>query len=125
MTVGLSIDKASGMSISLTVMPGNVVDLTHFKGTFKHMQPLLPGSVMIVFDNVTYSMENSALLGREGFGFVTHLQMNTSDDASVKSHEEEFIELDNEIGMSFLVCRAIWDARGSYSAVRGCVTISR
>jgi transposase len=33
--VGLSADKASGMPVSLTIMPGNVVDVTHFRETFQ------------------------------------------------------------------------------------------
>lgn len=66
--VGLSVDYASGTPVGLTVMPGNV---THFKETFKQIRSLLPDDAMIVFDNGAYSMENSALLDKEGFGFVT------------------------------------------------------
>jgi len=99
-TVGLSVDKASGMPIGLTIMPGNVVDVTHFQETFKQMRSLLPDDAMIVFDNGAYSKENSALLERGEFGFVTLLQMNASDDAFVRAHEKEFVDLGD--GMSFL-----------------------
>lgn len=92
------------VTVGLTIMPGNnVVDVVHFRETFAQLRPLLPDDAMIVFDNGAYSRENSALLDREGFGFVTRLQMNASDDALVKSHSKEFIALDGlGEGMSYL-----------------------
>jgi transposase len=96
-TVGLSVDKASGMSVGPMIMPGNVVDVTHFRETFQQVRPLLPDDAMIMFDNGAYSGENVALLDEEGYGFVTRLQMNASDDVFVKAHEKEFIEL-SELG---------------------------
>ncbi|KQM11347.1 hypothetical protein AOA80_09400 [Methanomassiliicoccales archaeon RumEn M1] len=96
-TVGLSVDKASGMPVGLTIMPGNVVDVTHFRETFEQIRTLLPDDAMIVFDNGAYSRENAALLDKGGFGFVTRLQMNASDDAFVKAHENEFVELGEDM----------------------------
>lgn len=96
-TVGLSIDKDSGMPIGLTVMPGNVLDVTHFGETFSQIRPLLPEDAVIVFDNGAYSRDNAALLDREGFGFVTRLQLNASDDVFVRKHADEWIRLDDNI----------------------------
>jgi transposase len=98
--VGLSIDKDSGMPVGLTVMPGNVLDVTHFKETFEQIRHLLPENATIVFDNGAYSKDNSALLDAEGFGFVTRLQMNASDDTFVKKHADWWIETDDN--MSFM-----------------------
>jgi len=99
-TVGLSIDKGSGMPFGLTVMPGNVLDVTHLSETFEQIRPLLPENAMIVFDNGAYSKDNSALLDREGFGFVTRLQLNNSDDTFAGKHKDDWSRLDGDI--SFL-----------------------
>jgi transposase len=101
-TVGLSIDKASGMPVGLTVMPGNVLDVTHFKETFEQIRPLLPEDAMIVFDAGAYSRENAALLDKEGFGFVTRLQLNASDDKFVSEHRKEWILLDDNISFMMI-----------------------
>jgi transposase len=78
-TVGLSIDKESGMPVGLTIMPGNTVDVTHFRETFEQIRPLLPKDAMIIFDNGAYSKENAEILDQNGLGFITRLQMNGSD----------------------------------------------
>ncbi len=78
-TVGLSMDRATGMPIGLTVNPGNIMDVTHFDETFRQLRPLLPDDAMLVFDNGAYSKDNAKLLDSSGFGFVTRLQLNTSD----------------------------------------------
>jgi len=93
-TVGLSIDKDSGMPMGLTVMPGNVLDVTHFPETFTQIKPLLADNAMIVFDNGAYSRENAALLDREGFGFVTRMQLNSSDDKFVRKNAENWAQMD-------------------------------
>jgi len=96
-TVGLSIDKDSGMPIGLTMMPGNVLDVTHFKETFEQIRPLLPDDATIVFDNGAYSRENAAILDKEGFGFVTRLQLNSSDHDYVKEHEDARVHLNDDV----------------------------
>jgi len=93
--VGLSIDSDPGMPVGLSVMPGNVLDVTHFRESFSLIRPLLPENAMIVFDNGAYSRENAALLDSEGFGFVTRLQMNASDDAFVRRHKDCWNSLDD------------------------------
>ena len=71
-TVGLSIDKVLRMPVGLTNMPGNVLDVTHFKETLAQIRALPSNDAIIVFDNGAYSKENSALLDG-GMGFVTHM----------------------------------------------------
>jgi hypothetical protein len=96
-TVGLSVDKESGMPAGLTVMPGNVIDVTHFTETFRQIRPLLPEDAVIVFDNGAYSRDNAALLDEESIGFVTRLQMNTSDDRYVRCHADRWEAMDDDI----------------------------
>jgi transposase len=103
-TVGLSVDKESGMPIGLTVNPGNMLDVTHFSDTFRQISPLLSEDAMIVFDNGAYSKGNAELLDREGFGFVTGLQLNTSDDKFVRTHENSWEYIDEDV--SFMQVKA-------------------
>lgn len=90
-TIGLSMDRESGMPVGLTVNAGNILDVTHFEDTFQQIRHLLPEDAMIVFDNGAYSRKDSALLDREGAGFVTGLQLNASDDKSVDSHIGDWV----------------------------------
>lgn len=95
--VGLSIDKHSGMPIGLTIMPGNVLDVTHFSESLKQIRPLLPDDPMMILDAGAYSKENGALLDREGIGFVTRVQLNGSDQKHVKRHSDRWTELDDDV----------------------------
>jgi len=95
--VGLSIDKDSGMPIGLTIMPGNVLDVTHFPETLKQILPLLPKDPMIILDNGAYSRDNAALMDRENIGFVTRVQLNTSDQKYVHARKENWTEIDDDI----------------------------
>ncbi|MCK9323615.1 MAG: transposase [Candidatus Methanomethylophilaceae archaeon] len=96
-TVGLSMDRDSGMPIGLTVNPGNILDVTHFDDTFRQILPLLPKDAMVVFDNGAYSKDNAKLLDSNGLGFVTRLQLNTSDDAFVKAHADDWARIDDDV----------------------------
>lgn len=88
--VGLSVDQATGMPVGLTVMPGNILDVTHFEETFRQLLPLLPDDAMIVFDNGAYSRTNAKAIDDAGMGFLTRLQLNASDDAFVKAHQDDW-----------------------------------
>lgn len=96
-TVGLSMDRVTDMPMGLIVNPGNILDVTHFNDTFRQIVPILPEDAMIIFDNGAYSKDNSALIDRSGFGFVTRLQLNRSDDAYVQNHRDEWIPIDDDI----------------------------
>ena len=102
-TVGLSIDKDSGMPVGLTVMPGNVLDVTHFSETMRQIRPLLPDDAMVIFDNGAYSKDNAAFIDGEGLGFITRIQMNASDDAFVKRNAERWEYIDD--GVMFMPIR--------------------
>jgi len=102
-TVGLAMDKGSGMPVGLTVMPGNTVDVTHFEETLMQVRPLLPEGAMAVFDNGGYSMGNAALLDKEGIGFLTRMQLNASDDKHVAACTHGWRWLDDDV--SFMVVK--------------------
>ena len=95
--VGLSMDRDSGMPIGLTMVPGNILDVTHFEDTFKQISPLLNKDSVIVFDNGAYSKKNSDLLEENGIGFVTRLELNKSEIDHVKCHQSEWNMVDDEI----------------------------
>ncbi len=96
-TVGLSMDRDSGMPIGLTVNPRNILDVTHFDDTFRQILPPLPKDAMVVFDNGAYSRDNAKLLDSNGLGFVTRLQLNTTDDKFVKAHADDWIGIDDDV----------------------------
>ena len=95
--VGLSMDRDSGMPIGLTMMPGNVLDVTHFEDTFNQILPLLNRDSVIVFDNGAYSKKNSDLLEKNGIGFVTRLELNKSEVDYVKRHQSDWMMVDDDI----------------------------
>ena len=101
-TIGLSMDRESGMPIGLTVRAGNILDVTHFEDTFEQIRPLLPDDAMIVFDNGAYSRKNAGLLDKANVGFVTRLQLNASDDAFVKKHENGWIDIDGDVSYQLI-----------------------
>ena len=47
-TIGLSMDRDSGMPVGLTVNAGNIPDVTHFEDTFGQIRHLLPEDAMVV-----------------------------------------------------------------------------
>ena len=100
-TVGLSMDKDSGMPIGLTINPGNMMDVTHFNESINQILPLLRKDSMIVFDNGGYSMDNARMLDKAGMGFVTRKQLNASDDAFVKVHWNDWIGIDDDVSYLF------------------------
>ena len=99
-TVGLAMDRGSGMPMGLTVMPGNILDVTHFKESYEQIRPILPEGAMIVFDNGAYSKGNADILDRDGMGFVTRLQLNKTDDSFVDANQKNWKHLDE--GMWYL-----------------------
>ena len=102
-------DRDSGLPIGLTVMPGDVLDVTHFRESFGQIRHLLPEDAMIVFDNGAYSMGNAAVLDEEGIGFVTRLQLNRSDDEFVDMHQSDWNYLRDDI---------LWMSRGGNKSRR-------
>ncbi|MCQ2071205.1 MAG: IS1634 family transposase [archaeon] len=101
-TIGLSMDRDSGMPVGLTVNAGNILDVSHFEDTFEQIRPLLPEDALIVFDNGAYSRKNSALLDEAGIGFVTRQQLNASDDKFAKAHADDWIRIDDDISYQLI-----------------------
>ena len=102
-TVGLSMDRDSGMPIGLTLNPGNILDVTHFNDTMRQVLPLMPKGAMAVFDNGAYSKDNAKLLDSEDLGFVTRLQLNATDDRFIKAHKDEWVSIDDDV--SYMVTK--------------------
>ena len=90
-------DRDSAMPVGLAVNPGNILDVTHFDDTMRQIMPLLSKDAMVVFDNGAYSLSNAKLLDSNGLGFVTRLQLNTSDDTFVKRNSDGWEHLDDDI----------------------------
>ena len=95
--VGLFVAQESGMPVGLSVMPGNVLDITHFEETSRQLLQVLPEDAMIVFDNGAYSRTNAKLIDYASIGFLAHLQPNASDDTFVKAHQDEWEHVCDDI----------------------------
>ena len=54
--VGLFVDQAKGMSVGLTVMPGNILDVTNFEETFRQLFPLAFASREAAVDHAVRTM---------------------------------------------------------------------
>lgn len=87
--VVLSVDQESGMPVGMMVMPGNALNVTHFKETFRQMLPLLSEDAMIVFDNGVYSRTNVKLIDDAGMGFLTPASERVGY-SFVKAHQDDW-----------------------------------
>jgi len=93
-TVGLNVDAGSGMNCGLTVRAGNVLDVTHFKGTFMQIERFMGPDSLIVFDAGGYSAENGRLVVQHGHDFLTRPQTNGSDLALFNDPNTIFEEVE-------------------------------
>ena len=91
----LAMDGKTNLPCGLTVVPGNMVDVTHFEQSFKQIKPFLEKDCLIIFDNGGYSENNGKLVTRAGFDFLTRAQINQSNDKQISSPKTEW-ELLNE-----------------------------
>ena len=96
-TIGLSMDAATGLPIGLTVMTGNTVDVTHFKKTFKQIAPFLEKDTLIIFDNGAYSKENAELVTEHGLNFLTRSSLNKSDMDRIRSGKDGWVMGEDDI----------------------------
>lgn len=94
---GLTTDGTTGVPIGLTVVPGNVIDSTHFQQTFKQVKPFLDKDCLIIFDNGGYSDVNGKMVTRLGFHFLTRPQMNKSNDRQIASPKTEWEYLNDDL----------------------------
>lgn len=89
-SIGLAMDAATRIPIGFTIMPGNTLDVTHFKASFEQISPFLDENCLIVFDNGGYSDENAKMITSKGFHFLTRAQMNKSNDKRISSSKTEW-----------------------------------
>ena len=57
---------------------------------FGHTRDHRPDRPQVVFDNGAYSRMNAKMIDDAGMGFLTRLQLNASDDAFVKTHQDDW-----------------------------------
>ena len=89
-SIGLAMDAATRIPIGFTIMPGNTLDVTHFKASFERISPFLDENCLIVFDNGGYSDENAKTITSKGFHFLTRAQMNKSNGKRISSSKTEW-----------------------------------
>ena len=94
---GMVTDATTGVPCGLTVVPGNIIDTTHFGMTYRLVKPFLDPKCLIVFDNGGYSETNGKLVTGDGFDFLTRAQMNKSNDRQIASASTEWEYLDEDI----------------------------
>jgi transposase len=95
--IGLTMDAVTKLPIGLTVVQGNIIDVTHFKQTYQQVKPFLSEDCLIVFDNGGYSEENAKLIVGDGNHFLTRAQMNKSNDKIIASPRTEWEYIDDDI----------------------------
>ncbi|MBR1452194.1 MAG: transposase, partial [Candidatus Methanomethylophilaceae archaeon] len=95
--IGLTMDSATKLPIGLTVVQGNVIDVTHFRQTYEQVKPFLSKDCLIVFDNGGYSDSNAKLIVGDGFHFLTRAQINKSNDVQIRSPKTEWEYIDDDI----------------------------
>lgn len=71
------------------MMSGNILDVTHFEETFRHLLPLLPEDVMIVFDNGAYSRTNAKTIDDAGRGFLMRLHERVGRRVQLQARQDE------------------------------------
>jgi len=81
--IGFSTDHESKIPVRLTVNLGNILGVMHFEETFSQIPPLPDEGVKIVLNNRANGLSNVRLLDSNNLGFVTPLQLNSSDDMFV------------------------------------------
>ena len=95
--IGLTMDAETKLPIGLTVVQGNIIDVTHFKQTYEQVKPFLSKDCLIVFDNGGYSDENAKMIVKDGNHFLTRAQMNKSNDKIISSPKTQWEYIDDDI----------------------------
>ena len=71
--------------IGVTVKPGNVNDVTHFRSTFLQSQKKLTQGSLVIFDKGAGSKQNLELVGVCKHDYLTAKKLNTSDDKIIET----------------------------------------
>jgi len=69
----------------LTIQPGNLNDQTHFKKTYKQIEPHLIEDSRIVFDKGAQSKDNLDMVLAGKMKYLSAKKLNTSDDKRIKT----------------------------------------
>jgi len=93
-TVGLA-ELASPINIpfGLTIKPGNLNDMKHFKDTFDQIKRKLKDDSLIVYDRGGNSKENNESVIAEKMKYLTGKKLNKSDDKRIKGFKKGIANL--------------------------------
>jgi len=84
-TVGLAeLASPINIPIGLTIKPGNLNDMKHFKATFDQIKRKLQDDSLIVYDRGGNSKENNDSVIAEKMKYLTGKKLNKSDDKRIK-----------------------------------------
>ena len=100
-TLGIAeISDPVNVPIGMTVKPGNVNDVRHFRSTFKQVRRKpRPGSLN-TFDKGAHSMDNVKLILVHKMKYLTAKKLNTSDDILIQKFDTVEAEMiDSEDGI--------------------------
>ncbi len=96
-TVGLSeLASPINIPIGLTIKPGNMNDMTHFKSTFRQVSSRLKEGSLVTYDKGGNSKDNNELILANKMKFLTGKKLNLSDDKRIKSFDRQKAELIEE-----------------------------
>ena len=93
-TVGIA-ELASPINIpyGLTIQPGNLNDQTHFKKTYRQIEPCLREDSRIVFDKGGQSKDNTDMILAGKMKYLSAKKLNLSDDKRIKTFRKKDAQL--------------------------------
>ena len=105
--------KPPGVSIGMTVMPGNTNDGKHMRSTYEQVKEDLTKDSMMIFDAGANRKDILDIVVRDGKHFITRKRLNKSDDKIfAKFSKEEWGCIDEEKGEYCL--KKIFPSRVNY-----------
>lgn len=93
-TIGIA-ELANPINIpfGLTIQPGNLNDQSHFKRTYRQIEPHLRDDSRIVFDKGGQSRDNTDMILASKMKYLSAKKLNLSDDKRIKEFRKEDAEL--------------------------------
>lgn len=95
--IGMALDSVTGLLCGLTVVSGNTNDTKHFEASYSQVKPYLDPGCLIVFDAGAYSDDNGKAVKKDGFDFLTRVQLNDSDGKYLRIPEGRWLRIDDDI----------------------------
>jgi len=100
-TLGLSqLSEPMNIPIGMTVQPGNINDIQHFRKTYDQIRRKLKPGSLVTFDKGAHSKENIELILDDKMQYLTSKKLNKSDDKRIEVFfESNPILIDPEEGV--------------------------